>query len=445
MHGADRVLALITEKLFDSMKTVPFRWRLLARSWIRSPSIVHRLLLLVIMLVVLVVSSIVNADETSSTDVDRAFAELVRNGDKARFAGNTSTAINAYQDALKLRNDPRIVGRIGLVALDGGATAESMNYLLRAILNGNRIPTPERQQIERAFNRTLNLVTRVDIDVSHLGADVFIDGEPERLGTTAGEFYVFILPGKHEVKATLAGHNAAVVSIDAPKGGTIRVKLVLTPIPLNETVPEPAPVVTCEPCKQNADSTNATITQPTPPASTTPNHTADDDERVQWMPGIGATVVYGAVSPYPAGGFVLSSQWKLNSVMSFGFDFRAAMSPRGIEGYAIRGTTLSLLPSVCVTREWFTGCLVGHAGIMWHSSNAPRVSIIRPAVGGGASFGAKFARYKSVDFHAKLFGELLLDEYPIQAGAGGIFTKALWTGPQFLTGVSIMAVWHGAK
>jgi hypothetical protein len=161
------------------------------------------------------------------------------------------------------------------------------------------------------------------------------------------------------------------------------------------------------------------------------------------MPGIGATVIYGAVSPYPAGGFVLSSQWKLNSVMSFGFDFRAAMSPRGIEGYAIRGTTFALLPNVCATREWFTGCLLVHAGAMWHSSNAPRVSIVRPSVGGGASFGAKFARYKSIDFHAKLNGEFLFDEYPIRFGE--IRKKVLWTGPQFITGVSIMVVWNGTK
>ncbi|MBK9260705.1 MAG: hypothetical protein IPM54_12910 [Polyangiaceae bacterium] len=401
-----------------------------------------RWLSLVTSIVVLALSSIVNADE-STTDVDRAFAALVRQGDKARFSGDTSTAISAYQKALELRNDPRIVGRIGLVALDGGATAESMNYLLRAILNGNRIPAPERQQIERAFNRTLNLVTRVDINVSHLGADVFIDGEPERLGTTAGEFYVFTMPGKHEVRATLAGHSDAVATIDAPKGGTIRVTLALTPLPVNETETQPAPI-TCEPKAEPepCEASNPSSPEPAPPTRSVPNQTADESMRGQWMPGFGATVLYGAVSPYPAMGFVLSSHWKADSIISAGFDVQAAMSQRGIEGYAIRGTTFALLPAVCAMRGWFTGCLIGHAGIMWHSSNTARVSIVRPAVGGGASFGFRFARYKSADFRATLTGELLVDEYPI-VGGGGI-GRVLWTGLPFLIGVNVTAVF-GAR
>jgi hypothetical protein len=68
---------------------------------------------------------------------------------------------------------------------------------------------------------------------------------------------------------------------------------------------------------------------------------------------------------------------------------------------------------------------------------------VRPSAGGGASFAAKLGRYKSIQFHVKLNGELLLDEYPIRFG--GPFAKDLWIGPQFLTGVSIMASWRGTK
>lgn len=420
------------------MKKGSFRWRLLARSWIRS-RVVLRFVALLLGLCALVFPRIATADEPPTFD------QLVQQGDRARFAGNTSDAINAYRQALKVRNDPRIVGRIGLVALDGGATAESMSYLLRAIIDSGSIPLPELQRIQFAFIRTRPLVTRVDIDVSHLGADVFIDGEPERIGTTAGEFYVFTLPGKHEVKATLAGHNDATVSIDAPKGGTIRVKLVLTPlaVPLNETRDETPPATTCEPCKQIANSTNESIKPTTPPAHTTPNQRADKFKPGQWVPGIGFTAQYGAVSPYPAAGFILSSHWKLDPFVSFGFDFRAAFSPREIEGYAIRGSAFTFLPNVCATREWFTGCLAVHTGIFWHSSLAPNVSIVRPSAGGGASFAAKIGRYKSAQFHVKLNGELLLDEYPIRFGVP--YAKELWTGPQFLTGLSIMTVWNGAK
>lgn len=417
------------------MKKGSFRWRLLARSWIRS-RVVLRFVALLLGLCALVFPRIATADEPPTFD------QLVQQGDRARFAGNTSDAINAYRQALKVRNDPRIVGRIGLVALDGGATAESMSYLLRAIIDSGSIPLPELQRIQIAFIRTRPLVTRVDIDVSHLGADVFIDGEPERIGTTAGEFYVFTLPGKHEVKATLAGHNDATVSIDAPKGGTIRVKLVLTPIPTDEpkveAIETKAESQTCEVCKPASPA-------PIPPARTTPNQRANKFKPGQWVPGIGFTAQYGAVSPYPAAGFILSSHWKLDPFVSFGFDFRAAFSPREIEGYAIRGSAFTFLPNVCATREWFTGCLAVHTGIFWHSSLAPNVSIVRPSAGGGASFAAKLGRYKSTQFHVKLNGELLLDEYPIQFGGYGRWNEVLWTGPQFLTGLSIMAIWNGTK
>jgi hypothetical protein len=415
------------------MKQGSIRWRLLVRSWIRS-RVVLRFVALLLGLCALVFPRIATADEPPTFD------QLVQQGDRARFAGNTSDAINAYRQALKVRNDPRIVGRIGLVALDGGATAESMSYLLRAIIDSGSIPLPELQRIQFAFIRTRPLVTRVDIDVSHLGADVFIDGEPERIGTTAGEFYVFTLPGKHEVKATLAGYNDATVSIDAPKGGTIRVKLVLTPIPTDEpkveAIETKAESQPCEVCKPASPA-------PIPPARTMPNQRADKFKPGQWVPGIGFTAQYGAVSPYPAAGFILSSHWKLDPFVSFGFDFRAAFSPREIEGYAIRGSAFTFLPNVCATREWFTGCLAVHTGIFWHSSLAPNVSIVRPSAGGGASFAAKLGRYKSIQFHVKLNGELLLDEYPIRFG--GPFAKDLWIGPQFLTGVSIMASWRGTK
>jgi hypothetical protein len=404
--------------------------------------VVRRFLSLALLFVAVMVTGIVHADEAPAND-EPTFDELVREGDIARFSGRNSDAVHAYMRALKIRYEPRIAGRLGLVALAGGAPAQAAHYLMRAIVDAHTIPAGERQQIKDAFDRARPLVSRINIKISHVGAELTIDGKPENMAKSATYFYVFRLPGHHEFRATLEGFEDAVVTIDTKKGDTIDVSLVLTPLPLNENATEPAPVVTCEPKAEPApcEACKPSSSEPTPPASNTANDKMNDDERVRWMPGIGATVLYGAVSPYPAAGFTISSYWKFNSVMSFGFDFRTAVSPREIEGSAIRGTAFIFLPNLCATREWFTGCLAIHTGLMWHSSLAPRTSIVRRSVGGGVNFGAKFARYKSIDFQAKLFGELLLDEYPIRFGGG--LADVLWTGPQYITGISIVAVWNG--
>ena len=423
------------ERTWTNQPYPMFRWRLSPRSRIRS-ALVRHLFTFALLFAAVVVTGIVRAED-APTD-EPSFEELVRRGDLAWFSGRNADAVRAYARALEIRNEPRIAGRLGLVALAGDAPAQAAHYLMHAIVDGHTIPSGERQQIKNAFDRARSLVSRIGIKLSHVGAQVTIDGKLERMGSSATDFYVFRLPGRHEFRATLEGFEDAVVAVDTRKGETVNVSLVLLPKPV-EAPAESEPAVTCEPCKPKSELA------PIRSGQSVKDIEDAEDKRVlgQWVPGIGGTVLYGAVSPYPAVGFVLSSHLKINSVISAGLDLRAAMSPRGIEGYAIRGATFALLPSVCATRRWFTGCLAVHTGIMWHSSLAPQVSIVRGSVGGGVSLGARFARYKSVDFRATLYGELLADEYPLRSGSG--YRKVLWTGPFFLSGASIMVVWNRTK
>lgn len=404
---------------------------------------VRRLLAFALLFVALFVASNVHADDAPASTDEPTFDELVRQGDRARISGRNSDAVRAYSRALKIRYEPRIAGRLGIVALAGGAPAQAASYLLPAIIDSHTIPAGERQQIKDAFDRARPLVCRIGIKISHVGAELTIDGKPEIMAKSAADFYVFRMPGHHEFRATLEGFEDAVVAIDTKKGDTVDVSLVLTPLPLplNETPAEPAPVVTCEP---KAESNPCEICKPsspesTPPTSTTANHKTGDDERVRWMPGIGATVLYGAVSPYPAGGFFLSSYWTAGPVFSGGFDVRVAFAPRGIDHYEIKGGTFTLLPGLCATRNRFTGCLNGHLGGIWHSWISPSPgSMVRAAVGGGASFGVRFGRIGRFDLRATVYGELLLDRYPLYAGRKG---QVLWMGPPVMTGLSISAVW----
>lgn len=415
-----------------------FQWRLSPRSWIPL-ALVRRLFSFALFFAALSVTGIVRADETPADE--RTFDELAREGDLARLAGRNSDAVRAYTRALKLRNDARIEGRLGLVALAGGAPAQAAPHLLRAIVDGSAIPPAELQQIEIAFNRARPLVSRIGVKISHVGAQVTIDGKLESIGTSATDFYVFRSPGRHEFRATLEGFEDAVVSIDTEKGSTVDVSLVL--VPLHETPPEPVPVVTCEPCEQKADS--APLEGPKP--STRPqNHAVSNERKIpSWSFGLGPTAVFGGVAPFPALGVVVSVDKHLGSFYSLRIDFRYAMSPREIEGYAIRGSTIGVIPSICVNKSIFSGCLMSQLGAVRHSGNLPSpFSIWRSTVGFGASASVnivnttRFALKPSVDV------AILTDSLPIVYGNSSTWKQTLWTGYPFLLGVSIAGVWHSS-
>ena len=80
---------------------------------------------------------------------------------------------------------------------------------------------------------------------------------------------------------------------------------------------------------------------------------------------------------------------------------------------------------------------------MWHSMISPSpYSTVRVAIGGGASLGLRFGRIGRFDLRASIFGELLADEYPLQRSKT---LEPVWTGPPYITGLSLSAVWGGAK
>ncbi|HVK70420.1 MAG TPA: hypothetical protein VM694_38470, partial [Polyangium sp.] len=194
-----------------------------------------RLVRLVLVLVLVHVAGLARADDApgTSTRLDQAahFAELVRKGDQARAAGKLSAAVGAYSEALRIREDARLRGRLGLIALEGGATAEAVGLLLLAVVDGHDMPPGERKEIVEAFLRTRPLVCRLDINVSHLGAEVRIDGELQPASLKRNDFYAFVMPGRHDVRASLPGYRDAVKTIEAPKGGRERVPLELVPNP----------------------------------------------------------------------------------------------------------------------------------------------------------------------------------------------------------------------
>lgn len=410
---------------------------------IRSRSMLPRLARLVLVLVLVLVAGLARADDApgASVRLNQAarFAELVRKGDQARGAGKLSEAVSSYSAALQIRRDARVRGRLGLVALEAGATAEAVGFLLDAIMDGHDAPPAEQRRIHEAYLRARPLVCRLDITISHLGAEVRINGELEPGARTKNDFFVFVEPGTHEVRASLPGFKDAVRTIDAPKGGRESVPLELVPNPppapsspsspaaAPSPPPFPAPSMPSSAAAQSSPTSSAPSMPPSSPSST-PR---------RWTPAFGATMLYGALSPLPAFGLVASLEWPIREVISWRIDLRGALSPRGIEGAAIRGALVGAWPGLCGTVRGFSGCLLASAGALNRSMLSPAFSQWLPFVGFGAG-GMAATSVGPVDLRVSLDAVVLVNSYSIKVGvARG--ERTLWDSHPLLAGLSVAA------
>ncbi|MDI1428795.1 hypothetical protein [Polyangium sorediatum] len=392
-----------------------------------------------LVLVLLLVPRLARADDgpssspsTSSAAVRAArFAELSRKGDKARAAGRLSEAVEAYSDALQIRDDARIRGRLGLIALEGGAIAEAVQHLFLAFIDGHDIPPSERRQIVAAFERARPQVCRLDITVSHLGAEVWIDGELEPASIGRNDFYVFVKPGRHEIRARLSGFKDAVQTVDASKGGRETVPLLVL-----EPIPPPSSSSSAPP---SAPAMPAAAIPPSTTPSKSPNPRSPSPPPRRWTPFVGTTVVYSALSPLPAMGLVASSEWPAGEVVSWRLDVRGAFSPRD-ESTAVSGALIGVWPGVCGTVRWFSGCLLASGGALHRSRVAPRTPPFSEwyRFGGFGAGGIATVPLGPLKLRIALDAVVLMDAYPL--GIGGLRgERTSWSSSQIMAGLSVMA------
>lgn len=243
------------------------------------------------------------------------FADLVRRGDRHRLAGNLSDAMRLYDQALTIRADPAVEGRIGLIMLEADQPATAARYLLNAIVQGGA-PPGLMAQFHQAFARVRPRLCYVDVYASELGADVTIDGE-DQADSSQGRFYVFVLPGKHVLRAKLEGFETAVETIEAEAGGRLSVSLKLQaiPPPQVEKAPEPRPA----PSSEAPRTAPPVMTLPAPSSSWT------------FSLGAGAVFVAGA-APGGAVGPQIFSAWR-RGWFSVGLEGRAAWALEEPEGF----------------------------------------------------------------------------------------------------------------
>ncbi|TKC89013.1 hypothetical protein [Polyangium fumosum] len=340
------------------------------------------------------------ADDTSTAQgVDPAtisaaadeirFAEYASRGDRARAAGKIGDAVIAYSDALAIRSDPLIAGRLGMLLVKMGRHAQAADLLHTAVNRDWSASPTERKAFTTAYGIARDAVCMVDVQVSHAPETTTIDGKPwNRARMNA--FFVFLSPGEHEIRATLTGYRDGRAVFTACKGGSMDVPVTLTPLPPDPPIeptpapkapPEPAaiprppglPEVRMEPLGEPrlgmAGAVAVVDGKPLPKQEDPYGYddTPGGDGKksgVRGSIGAGPVMVLGVASWAPAVGVVLSGSVRLMPVLSLDLDARAAWLTSGIGGRPLQAMTAGGIASICGHWHWLFGCASGHLGII---------------------------------------------------------------------------------
>ncbi|MBK9267046.1 MAG: PEGA domain-containing protein [Polyangiaceae bacterium] len=308
-----------------------------------------------------------------------------KQGDAARAAGRSNEALAAYTKAQALRDDPIVAGYAGLILFEHGNYDVAAFHLLKAITRPAKgLSADEHAQFFETYHKALLKVCRVDVEVSRTGARVDLDGTD--VGDEQANFWVFVNPGKHSMRATLEGFDDATHDFDAEAGGHEKVRLVMRPKTSKPVVVE-----------QKKDKPTKTLYVAKP--ATNPLKSSSSG---RFVLGGGVSTVFGA-TPGVALGLHGHAAWRSRSWWEIGGDLRFAVT-LGSGEYAFgSASTWAVIFAPCgrVREHWFGCLLVQGDGGLSHSLNSPWVRF-----GFGVRAGYEF--HWNERFHVRLFGDLAI-------------------------------------
>ena len=375
----------------------------------------------------LLLGAIFLASTTASAAPPPDFANHVRAGDRARAQGRLNDAVVEYVAALKLQDDPVVLGRLGLVLFRQGHMRLAATMLVRALEDQAALPPAERAQVAKAFEAVRLEVCRLTIRVNRMGAELSIDGRVIEESATGADV-IFVDPGEHTITARLEGYEEASQVMTAEKGGVATVSLELRAI---EAPPAPPP----------------------PPSSPPPAPASRDEvtaKRSPFLPSdiavsAGAGTVWGlAPSAAPALGPSASAslRWKVTpSVMvSVAGSFTAFWSlPAGQQGTALYGDAYVGGIHGCGQWRWVFGCaLVNIATVEYRLKRDTRQDQLLgmpviPALGIGGGVELPYTSR----FRARLRGEIAR---ALRQPSLTVDGRTAWMAPGFIGGVTLEGV-----
>ncbi|TKC94588.1 PEGA domain-containing protein [Polyangium fumosum] len=359
------------------------------------------------------------AGPTSTTSSAPTFEQLVEAGNQARVGRRWAEAVIAYSDALKLRDDLTVVGRLGLALFKLGEHAAAASQLHRALEEPNAGASPaERVQFVTAYDVTRREVCRLDVRLDRTGARVELDGRVVQEGPA--DFWLFVAAGKHELRAALEGFEEETKTIEVPRGGRKPVEFTMkakaTPaVQVDEprvepTPPPPAPVAAParkEPAPRSAPSNSA-------------GHVGI---------GAGVAAVFGA-TPGAAVGPQIFGAWR-RGWFSVGLEGRAAWGLKETKNLQFMSWTVTASP--CAHwRAWF-GCVLVQAD--WLQAPAPALIRTGGQVGLGVRGGVEF--FPQAPVRLRIWGDAVArtSGIPVRANNQPIWLSSAIVGSLVAGGV----------
>ena len=386
----------------------------------------------------------VHADSLKQAARESAFAAHIAKGDRERAQGRLYDAAAAYADALSIRHDSVVAGRLGvLMAHDRPAHAAEL--LLDAIKHANTTPA-ERKTFSDAYEVVRTKGAWVDVIISHAGARTTLDGKPRNeAGFSA--FAMFVLTGEHEVRASLPGYVDDARTFRVVPKEDMRIELTLKPIADFDSEPRlltrenrSPPVDTPNELGHARTSDAPTFTKQEDPFGYEDPKPAEKPAETRWSIGAGPVVVLGVASWTPAVGIVAGGSFRPSEYVSLGLEGRAAWLTSGVGGLPISAMTAGGIASVCGHYRWAFGCAIGHLGVIrigWSSDSftGRTDTFFKPGLGGrlGARFvlARSFAVQGAVDLLGLSSGVLV-----------GVGSRVVSETPPLMVASSVVGSWE---
>ncbi|MFO0589887.1 MAG: PEGA domain-containing protein [Polyangiaceae bacterium] len=143
------------------------------------------------------------------SEAQARLSKLLRTGNDAANAKKWSACIDAFSEALAIKDDPNTAGALGLCEENAGHFTDAFTHLHHAIEKvtpamAAREPSASYQ---RALARLHDHVALLYVTTTPSGAAVWLDGKP--IGVADGRVLP-IAPGTHVVVAKAAGYEDAI-------------------------------------------------------------------------------------------------------------------------------------------------------------------------------------------------------------------------------------------
>ncbi|MDI1436794.1 hypothetical protein [Polyangium sorediatum] len=281
------------------------------------------------------------------------FNALVASGDRALDAGRLNDAVIAYLDALDIKFDARLSGRVGLV-LSMFQQSPSLDIkiarlLVDAVDDAAGISTAERRQFFDAYERVRKRLCRLEVTLNYVDATVSIGSrKPLR---SDGAFWTFIPPGKTDIVASLPGRDDIKQVADCVPGKGALMEFEFPPLPGEER----ETIVRAPPERVIIRDEFPVYALRTPE----PAIKKDDTPRSRFAGGIGPVLVIGA-APSPSLGVSITGEYRLQGWSAVGIA-KGAWSMGDVEKRPIDIFSASATVGPCVQWQWLDGCAFGGA------------------------------------------------------------------------------------